>query len=108
MSSGNEFVSDVTSSGKLIQVDVRVKSTGDDSFSLTSPKVRDSAGREFDASSDVFMVIDTEKSCVFETINPGIEKACTWVFDVPADATGLMLQASGGMFSDSVPILLGE
>jgi hypothetical protein len=106
LSSDNEFISDVMSSGMLIQVDARIKSTGSDSFALTSPTVVDDQGRAFDASSDVLMLIDTDRACIFETINPGIEKACTWVFDVPADATGLTLQASGGLFTKAVPIRL--
>jgi hypothetical protein len=96
--SGNQFIQSPTTSGRFIEVNVGIRNNGSDSMSVMSPKLVDSNGREFDTSSDVFMLIDTQYQCVFETINPGLEKTCVWIFDVPSDASGLRLAVSGGLF----------
>lgn len=107
LDSGNEYSPDLTTTGRFIQVDLRIKGTGSDPVSITSVKIKDSQGREFGASSDAIMITG-DKSCVLETVNPGLEAACTWVYEVPADATGLALQASTGLFGSAVPIDLGQ
>lgn len=100
--SGNQFITSPTTSGKFIHLAATIRNLGKDSASITAPKLIDSAGREFDASSEVAMIIKADRHCLFETLNPGLDKTCEWVYDVPTDATGLMLEVHpGGMFSSA-------
>lgn len=98
--SGNQFIPSPTTSGKFLHMVVGIRNLGKDSASITAPKLIDSTGREFDANSEATLLIKQDRQCLFETINPGLDKACEWIYEVPADASGLMLEVHpGGMFS---------
>lgn len=99
--SGNQFITSPTTSGKFIEVQVVVVNGGTDALSVFEPKMIDSAGREYDSSSDAIMIIDSQQQCLLETLNPGLDKHCTWVYDVPASATGLKLKVTEGLFGKS-------
>lgn len=108
LASGNDFIDDLTTSGRFVQVNLRVKGTGADPVTVSAAKVKDSAGREFEANSDAAIMINTDASCIYETINPGLEVGCVWVYEIPADGTGLRLMAVTGMFDSPVEIDLGQ
>lgn len=103
----NEFIQPITTTGRFIQVGATVKATGSDNVMVSAPKIVDSQGREFDSSSDAIMVLPAGSACVLEQINPGIEKSCTWVYEVPADAAGLLLRIAPSMFGDTKDVNLG-
>lgn len=107
LKSGNQFIPDETTSGKFVQVDVRVKTNGQDSMTMTTPQLVDSQGREFDGSSKGIMLLG-DRSCILKTVNPGIEEPCSFIYEVPTDATGLMLEATGGFTDEPVLIDLGQ
>jgi hypothetical protein len=44
------------------------------------------------------MYIPTERFCVLTSLNPNMPQMCEFIFDVPADAAGLKLKATGGGF----------
>lgn len=99
-----EFTSAKTTA-RFVWVEGTVTNKGTEQISISGPKVKDSTGREFETSSDAIMVIPNDKSCVLENANPGISKECIWVYEVPADATGLKLQAGDGkLFGGAEPV----
>jgi hypothetical protein len=95
LTSDNQFIDPMTTSGRFIRVNVGVLNDGDDAtMVLLAPKVVDSRGREFDPASDAFMHIPTEMNCALENLNPGIATPCVYIYEVPADATGLKLRVN--------------
>lgn len=108
LKSDNQFIDPVKTSGRFLQVDATIKADGKDGFTILSHKVKDSQGREFDTKSEAMMVIDGLESCTMTTVNPGLEQACNFVYELPADATGLMFMAAGGFTDSDVPISLGQ
>lgn len=106
--SGNQFIDNLTTTGRFIYVSAMTKNVGDDAHYIDTPKIVDSQGREFDNKSEAMFVIEEASQCVLENLNPGLEKACAWVYEVPADATGLKLRLSAGLFDDPVDVDLGQ
>lgn len=106
--SGNQFIPNPKTSGRFLLVNVGVGNNGDDSFYIETPKVVDDAGREFDANSDAYFLIGDDHKCLLEELNPGLIKACAWVYEVPADATGLKLRVGGALFDDPALIDMGQ
>lgn len=87
--STNQFIKDLTTSGKFISIGFEVENKGKEMKTFAGITVVDSQGREFQPNSDAIMLIDSDEQCVFENLNPGIVKICQVVYEVPADATGL-------------------
>lgn len=106
--SGNQFIDNLTTAGRFLLVKATVENKGADAFYVEAPKVVDSAGREFDYNSDAIMIIDSAEQCALEQVNPGLSKGCTWIFEVPADATALRLKVAGGLLDSPVEIDLGQ
>lgn len=108
LESGNQFIDNLTTSGRFILVSATTKNVADDADYIGSPKVVDSQGREFDSKTEAMFIIDDVQKCILEKLNPGLEKACAWVFEIPADASGLKLRLSAGLFGDPVDVDLGQ
>lgn len=106
--SGNEFIDNLTTAGRFMLVKASVKNVGTDAFYIDAPKIVDGTGREFDYNSDAFMIIDSAEQCALEQVNPGLDKACTWIYEVPADATALKLKVAGGLLDSAVEVDLGQ
>lgn len=102
LTSDNQFQDDLTTAGQFIRISATINNGGKEALSVSSPKVVDSGGREFDATSDAYMWIEDGERCVYENLNPGLTKSCVWIYDLPADATGLALALTDGMFGDPV------
>jgi hypothetical protein len=79
-----------TTSGKMIWLDLNIENTGNIPFNGydVDYTMIDSRGR-------IFAELGYERSyserCNYTDVNPGLNKACFAVFDLPADATGLIL-----------------
>lgn len=108
LESGNTYIDSLTTSGRFIFVAATTKNVGDDADYINTPKIVDSQGREFDSKTEAMFVVEDTSKCILEKLNPGLDKACAWVYEVPADASGLKLRLSAGMFSDPVDVDLGQ
>lgn len=108
IASGNQFVPDLQTTGKFLVITAGVLNNGDDSFYITAPKVIDDRDREFENKGDAFMLIDEAHRCLLEEVNPGLQKDCAWIYEVPADAAGLKLRVAGSLFDSPVDIDLGQ
>ncbi|MBK7781502.1 MAG: DUF4352 domain-containing protein [Ardenticatenia bacterium] len=104
LESDNQFIKSPETTGAFWQVEVKVANTGSDAYMIQKPKVVDDKGREFDTSSDALMILG-DKACLLESINPGLEKSCTWIYEVPADAAGLGLAIKPGLLDK--PTMVG-
>jgi|GEM_PF-3252627 hypothetical protein len=108
VASGNQFIDDLQTSGKFIGVGLIFANDDNDSMFVPEPAIVDDAGREFEPSSDAFMIIDDSVSCVLEEVNPGLTQECYWIYEVPTSATGLKLRVkSSSFFADTEDIDLG-
>lgn len=78
-----------------------------DSFTLV-----DSKGRKFSPSTDAQTALeassDSKQSFFLQQINPGITVTGYIAFDVPKDATGLVMKAHGGMMGDEITLKLPQ
>lgn len=106
--SGNQFIEDLTTTGRFLYITATIENTGDDAFFIDTPKVVDSREREFDHNSDGVMLIPDDSRCVLEELNPGISRTCAWIYEVPADATGLGLKVGGALFDKAAVVDLGQ
>lgn len=107
LKSDNQFIDPVKTTGRFLQVDATIKAEGKDGYVILSNKVKDDQGREFDTKTEAMTLVEGE-SCLMKTVNPGLEQACVFVYELPADAKGLTFMAPGGMLDKDVPISLGQ
>lgn len=105
--SGNEFIDSPETTGAFWYVEATVKNTGTEAFYIDTPKIVDSTGRQFDQHIGGASLI-ADKSCALENLNPGLEKSCGWLYEVPADAAGLSLAIKPDMFGDPTMVSLGQ
>lgn len=99
--SGNPFIDDCkANSGNFVKLIVKVKNNRKELFTITDLTLVDNQGRKFLTSSDVSMCVG-DTIFILDNINPGIEKTFTAIYEVPEDATGLMLEvdSTGSLFS---------
>lgn len=89
----NQFTKDLTTSGKFIKVRFEIENRSKDMLSFAGLDLIDSKGRKYTRSSDAYMIIGSEESCMIENLNPSITKVCTQIYEVPTDATGLQADA---------------
>ena len=90
ISSGNEFIDDVTTSGKFVILDVTVENNKNDSITINSSffTIYTDDGKEYDVNSDgeVMMAMGDAMDDFFLTkINPGLSKSGKIVFEVGED-----------------------
>ena len=89
----NQFIDDKTTSGLFLWVDLTIKNGKDEAVTADSSAVSvvDSQKREFKAYTDAYMYIPEGRQLFLESINPGMDRAGTVVFEIPKDAKGLQL-----------------
>ncbi|MFH1142002.1 MAG: DUF4352 domain-containing protein [Chloroflexota bacterium] len=102
----NRF-SSTSTDGQFVLVPIHIRNVGKDSstFSDSQLKIKDSQGREYDAAPySVQSLVDG--GLFLEQINPGLSHETTVVFELPKDATGLVLLVQGRMLSKTSMIKL--
>ncbi len=90
---GDENLVPLETEGRLIRVRFEVENTGQEVSSFQDITLTDQQGRTFEPSLDAIWFIEESEQCLSEELEPGVPLVCTKVYDVPADATGLTLQA---------------
>ena len=100
---------DKTTTGKFIKVRFTVKNVGKKMKTLTDLKLFDNEDREFVTYDESFGYIEEEEELfLLENINPGMEKTCTVVYEVPKDSKDFILEITNLEWtSDKAYISLG-
>jgi hypothetical protein len=93
LKSDNEFIDPKTTTGKFILVRFELENLSKDQLNFAGVNLTDDQGREFTPKDDVFGFIPNEELCVLEQLNANVQKTCRAVFEVPADASRLVLVA---------------
>lgn len=94
------------SAGMFVWLTVQITNTGSDPIALHAPKLTDSAGREFNPHEDQWLYIPSATKCTLDTLNPGLTKTCSNLFELPTDATGLAAVLKTSLFGDEVRVNL--
>ena len=89
--SGNQFIEDVSTSGKFVLVDIKIDNGQSKALTILDSYFKINLnGAEYDASTSgeimMAMSMKNEDSFFLEQINPGLSKTGTVVFEFPADA----------------------
>lgn len=104
---GNEFTN-AKAQGIFKILKVSITNNQNDAITVDSNsfKLLDDKKREFSGSSEgqTELEMQNKTALFFKSVNPGNTLEGYLIFDVPKDATGLVLQARGGMTGS--PILL--
>ncbi len=97
--SGNEFIDDLTTTGKFVIIDVTVQNNDKESRYVDGAmfKLLDKDGAEYSSTSEADMLINDGTGFFLEKINPKMSRRGKVAFEVPADATNLKLQVSSGL-----------
>ncbi len=100
---------DKTTTGKFIKVRFTVKNVDKEMKTLTDLRLFDNEDREFVTYDESFGYIEEEEELfLLENINPGMEKTCTVIYEVPTDSKGFILEVTNLEFmSDKAYISLG-
>lgn len=97
----------VTAQGKYVLVRYAVENAGKDMNTVWSLELVDDSERQFQETTFVGDYVPQGEDCIFTSINPGMSETCTKVFEVPADASGLMFHISGIGLTESAYVDLG-
>jgi hypothetical protein len=89
-----------TAQGKYVIVHYTVRNEGKEMRSVWGLELVDDQGRSFQETTMIGFVPDDEE-CIFTTMNPGLSETCTKIFEVPADAAGLVFHISGLLDGDA-------
>jgi hypothetical protein len=102
----NEYLS-ADAQGAFTIVTVQVRNVGDQAqtFSGSSQKLFDAAGREYSADSGAAIYLGADT--FLNEINPGNQVTGQVVFDLPADVTATAIELHDSPFSDGVLVALG-
>ncbi|WHY95010.1 DUF4352 domain-containing protein [Neobacillus cucumis] len=106
---GNEF-SNTKAQGIFKIVSVEITNNQKDAITVdaNSFKLEDSKGREFtystDGQTDLGIADDSIADFFLKQLNPGLTQKGKIVFDVPSDAKGLKLKATGGMTGEEITL----
>ena len=87
----------VRARGKYVVVVAEVENLGSEMKTVTDLHLVDAMGRRFSSSSDTFDLPEDaypEQLFILENLNPNVPYQFTGVFEVPADATGLLAEIS--------------
>lgn len=107
---GNEFINQAAQ-GVFKVVEVSLTNNQKDAITIngTSFKLVDDKGREFTYSTDGQTAFDIgenngDSKFFLQSLNPGLTMTGKIVFDIPADAKGLIMKASGGMMGEEIEL----
>jgi hypothetical protein len=106
---GDQF-SNAKAQGVFKIVNLSVTNGQKDAITLdaNSFKLVDNKGREFTYSTDGQTALETSSGSnmdfFLKQLNPGLTQTGKIVFDVPADAKGLVLKATGGMTGEEITL----
>lgn len=90
LTSANQFIEDVTTSGRFVQVRFEIENRGKSMKSFSGLDLIDSQKREYKSASDAIPFLPEGEDCIIiENLNPNVPKTCVAIYAVPADATGL-------------------
>lgn len=90
----------VSNSGKYIQVKVSLQNDTNEMKSTIGLNLYDDEGREYISSSDVFGCVE-EEFFLLDNINPGIRTEFIQTYEVPDEASNLVLKVTDlNLFSD--------
>lgn len=90
LQSNNQFIDDITTSGRFIRVTFEMENLSKDLLSFSGLNLVDDQEREFIPSSDALFFIEEDQQCIIiENLNPNVPKICQAIYEVPTDATGL-------------------
>ena len=94
--------------GQLCTIDLNVRNFGDQSrrVFVGSQKLRDTAGRTFDADSGAGVYLRRAQPFLTNDINPGNELAGTLVYDIAKDSQPEQLEVHDSPFSGGAPVQL--
>ena len=92
--SGNQFIDDLTTSGKFVRVTFEMENLSKDMLSFAGLNLTDDQDREFIPSSDAIMLIESGQACILENLNPNVPKTCISIYEIPANANGLSAKVS--------------
>ena len=89
---GGDFAEDKRSEGKFIFVRYKVtNNTNEEQSVLFTPAVQDSKGRRFEEMDDLEMYLpEGQTGMTMEQLPSGLPKTFTGIFEVPADASGML------------------
>ncbi|SDB83415.1 protein of unknown function [Pelagirhabdus alkalitolerans] len=88
ITSDNEFIDPVTTSGKFVLIDVTIDNDKQESITINSSffTLHDENGTEYDPSTDGGIMMNLDDDDFFlEQINPGLDRTGTVVFEVGSD-----------------------
>lgn len=98
--SGNQFIKNVTTEGKFIVVEGKITNNDSDARTIDTNmfKLVDDKKREFEVYSKAeLMMILGDKYLFLESVNPGMSRTGTFVFEVPADVATYSLKVYPGV-----------
>ena len=90
----DEFTDPRTTNGRFIRIRLEVENRGSEALSLTDIDLVDAQGRTFQNETGVYGYVPDQEVCFLEQLNPNLPRTCTFLFQVPPDASDL--QASVG------------
>lgn len=93
---GNEQVPDGRTEGRFVRIVVKVKNNSTKTFHPSEPILVDSNNREYHSWGRSWEFIPIEQTFSFEGLQPQSQRQYTVIYDLPSDASGLMLKASNG------------
>src|SRR5262249_2025230 len=104
---GNPYMT-VTAQGTFVVVTLQGTNIGDrpQNYFGDNQKLKDSSGREYGASSEANVWMNTDVAALGE-INPGNSVQVKVAFDVPVGITATELELHDSMFSGGVSVRLG-
>lgn len=93
------FSGPITADGGGVFVVVRftAKNNGKTSASISKPTLQDSQDRTFSHTTTFGAYVPEEEHCTLEVMNAGLSETCQDVYQVPADAAGLVARFSDGL-----------
>ncbi|MFP5108812.1 DUF4352 domain-containing protein [Neobacillus sp. C211] len=92
---------------KIVSVELTNNQKDAITVDANSFKLMDNKGREFTHASDAQTAMDMETGDMdffLKQLNPGLTQKGTIVFDIPKDAKGLVLLATGGMTGKEIKL----
>ncbi len=101
------FTEDKISSGKFIEITLQVTNTGTITESYWSdPNLIDDRGTVFKPADGVYEWIPDDNEALLEPLQPRVTRQFIWIYEVPADATGLKVRVNDIAFGSDAKALI--